>query len=595
MYCANCGSKTHTSANFCAKCGTRIIGEKVELDEDECKTNEVKYFKDNTDALSNPSSLENLRTNKSHESKTKYLHRNEAASPNLPHSRSCNIGGNTSYFKRHWRGELSLVKSYWLNTFCISLFFAGIFKVIEKLEIPEDYPYFSIFIFFLLFPITFWQLVGLWRAAKKYIDAGNNVIWGYLARLIVIFGCLQAVSAVSEISKALADLVKVQKNIQVSKITDFETEFRFINNNKELLVTGGIGSNSAKEFVKVANANPGLSIIHLNNDGGKIDSAYEIYKFIKENGYNTYTSGKCLSACTIMFLAGKQRMISKDGKLGFHSASIGELDGNDYEFINDFIKSIYIQSGLQDSFIEKVLSVPANEIHFPSHQELISSNAVDLIVEPADFGNTSLIKIFEQNKLEELILDNKTLKALKQYYPHLYALFLRKIEEISLDGSSANNLKKISSQFFNSNIREIVKHASSEAINKFASAQYMMFMESVDQSPQFCNNYLFPEKFPSPLYSMSTKMINVADDALYSLIKSKRAASEIDIAKHEKLLEHAILSVHESNLSFNDLLEGGISDINSPLGCQYLLKVYEEIWNNPDGDSAETFRYILTN
>jgi ATP-dependent protease ClpP protease subunit len=600
MYCSNCGDKVLDTDNFCGSCGTSILRVASNNAAKEAVIADYELEPDPKSTIEDPAppaqSLRNIKVDNLSEDKIKPIYRSETSEPPPTNTErySLKTQDKPNWFIRHWRGELSLVRSYWLNTFCVNLIIYIAFFIMEKAKFVEEYPYQSFFLIFATFGIACWQLVGLWRSATKYLDNGRSSLWGNLARLTVILGCLQNCTVLVDVSKELAILNDFYANIALSKEADYETEFRFINNNKELLVTGGIGSKSVNEFTKIASANPNLSLIHLNNDGGRISEAYEIYKFIKARGYNTYTSGQCLSACTIMFLGGKQRLISITGKLGFHSASIGNLDGQDYENINDEFKNIYQEAGVSESLISRALSTPANEIYYPDHQELLSSNAVDLIVEPSNFGSTSLLTLLEENKLEKAFLEYKTFTAMKKHYPHLYTPFIKRVIELTLDGRPINDYKAYSTNFFNSNLPEVVKYASPEAIEKYVFAQHKMFSIFISETPQSCNYYLYPDKIPVPSYTLTKDDAAEIDDAFYDLITSKGARVDVDITIYQQRIDEAASTVFENNPSIVSAFEDEVADINDKGGCVYLLGLYEELWNNSGENPAEVFRYLYS-
>ena len=77
------------------------------------------------------------------------------------------------YIRAHWRGEHSLVHSYWINGFLITLVVRGadaaIFEVIEPPLRPSS-SWFALIVFeaVVLIGTTIWQLVGIWRSAQNH-------------------------------------------------------------------------------------------------------------------------------------------------------------------------------------------------------------------------------------------------------------------------------------------------------------------------------------------------------------------------------------------------------------------------------------------
>ncbi len=114
-----------------------------------------------------------------------------------------------SYFARHWRGELSLPKSWWVNGVLISGVLVGgaglgLFTAVFNLSHPapglgwtETAIYLAIAI-----SVYIWAVVGTWRAAGKY---KGPALWKWLAWIGICAGVLMSVRVVA------GDLVTVQQ------------------------------------------------------------------------------------------------------------------------------------------------------------------------------------------------------------------------------------------------------------------------------------------------------------------------------------------------------------------------------------------------
>jgi hypothetical protein len=110
------------------------------------------------------------------------------------------VRSSGSYFSRHWRGELSLAQSYWLNGVLVgfvfrALFIAGVallgaFVKDHSLLVPS-------FILLTLVPVAvcIWQVVGIWRSADNYSEGGGRSMWANLAKIGCVIGVLFMISA----------------------------------------------------------------------------------------------------------------------------------------------------------------------------------------------------------------------------------------------------------------------------------------------------------------------------------------------------------------------------------------------------------------
>ncbi|MBM6582975.1 DUF4339 domain-containing protein [Microvirga sp. BT689] len=91
-----------------------------------------------------------------------------------------------TWMSRHWRGELSLARSYWFVGVGITVLMSLGFNLIALLK---DQGLTAAAAFAALY-VTVWQSVGIWRSAGNHIRKGGNWLWAYAARLQVILGAL---------------------------------------------------------------------------------------------------------------------------------------------------------------------------------------------------------------------------------------------------------------------------------------------------------------------------------------------------------------------------------------------------------------------
>jgi len=75
-----------------------------------------------------------------------------------------------------------------------------------------------------------------------------------------------------------------------------------------------------------------IKYLILNSPGGELSDAYALALMVKYNGIITVIppGGKCYSACTIAFQAGKERYASKTSTLLYHGARLGSSYMNEY-------------------------------------------------------------------------------------------------------------------------------------------------------------------------------------------------------------------------------------------------------------------------
>jgi hypothetical protein len=94
-----------------------------------------------------------------------------------------------NYLSRHWRGDLSLPVSYWVNGCLLGI--GNLVGILLVLHYPSRSITFAISVYVvvvLTWAIQVWQLVGIWRSAKKHTDRGGWSFWARTAQVTAICG-----------------------------------------------------------------------------------------------------------------------------------------------------------------------------------------------------------------------------------------------------------------------------------------------------------------------------------------------------------------------------------------------------------------------
>ena len=87
-------------------------------------------------------------------------------------------------------------------------------------------------------------------------------------------------------------------------------------------IVGPIVKGDADRFNQVAASLTGMIGVALNSHGGVVVDGLNIGQAIHERGYDTMVlnGATCASTCGLIWLAGSQRFVGSDGRIGFHAA-----------------------------------------------------------------------------------------------------------------------------------------------------------------------------------------------------------------------------------------------------------------------------------
>jgi len=86
-----------------------------------------------------------------------------------------------SYVARHWRGELSLPVSYWINGGLVTV---GMNIIATLVELSGSAGA-AVLYLVAAAPVSIWQIVGIWRSADRRHDG-----WATAAKVMTVIGAL---------------------------------------------------------------------------------------------------------------------------------------------------------------------------------------------------------------------------------------------------------------------------------------------------------------------------------------------------------------------------------------------------------------------
>ena len=158
-------------------------------------------------------------------------------------------------------------------------------------------------------------------------------------------------------------------------------------------IIGAIMDDSFLRFDAVLLAAPKLKTVFLASPGGLTIEGRLIAALVRKRGLNTYVEHYCASACTQVFVAGRERTLGAEGELGFHQAVGLGTNGQTSKLAasstrqlaavtvfgingNDTLRLAYEQAGIDQPFIAKALARGHEDMWLPSPAELRQSHVI---------------------------------------------------------------------------------------------------------------------------------------------------------------------------------------------------------------------------
>jgi plasmid stabilization system protein ParE len=280
------------------------------------------------------------------------------------------------YFARHWHGEMSLVRAYWVNNLLVALPLAmALTGLMSWISVKGESLQVSAIALLLILPLLLgldvWCIVGAWRSASNYLRENGSRLWGYLARVTLALGALQLlVSVLFGLLPSLGSYWQMARGIDPIG----HARFSISPDGRSLRLDGTIGMGDASRMRALLDSEAARNLrrIELVSPGGRLHEAELMAAALKPRGHEVRAVGDCASACTVVFLAGQPRQLTPGARLGFHRASTGTYNPVFEELANQQLEATYRDLGLPQPLIDKTLDTPSRSMWFAPREDLLA-------------------------------------------------------------------------------------------------------------------------------------------------------------------------------------------------------------------------------
>jgi hypothetical protein len=292
---------------------------------------------------------------------------------------------------RFWRGDFSLTISFWAIGLGLYVLGIGAILALTLLIYQETYEPKTIALamfgtWAVTVPILFYQSVGVWRAAVRSRAANLQSRWRWLCARLAQLSVLAVIVLVA-VRFGQVGIPQVEAAWRMAYEGDPDVpafSLRVVREGTELEITGGFKFGLTRQARAIAAASPNLKLVHLASAGGRIGEALELVKLIQERDLSTYVGRTCLSACTIAFIAGRDRYLKAGARLGFHRAAFAGAESS------DVMRKLLLDAGIERPFVDRVAAEAAAGMWYPTTGELQASHVVTEMVDNHRFAASSL-------------------------------------------------------------------------------------------------------------------------------------------------------------------------------------------------------------
>lgn len=153
---------------------------------------------------------------------------------------------------------------------------------------------------------------------------------------------------------------------------------------QEIRITGEIGPGLSDALAEVLETTPGVERLALESPGGSVREGRALAELVQKHSLDTAVTTYCDSACTLVFVAGRERVLENGAELGFHRCrSTLWFYALLYDDEHNAEMARYLQSkGISKAFADEVISVSSNNLWYPSTDQLLAAGVTTSAATP---------------------------------------------------------------------------------------------------------------------------------------------------------------------------------------------------------------------
>lgn len=525
--------------------------------------------------------------------------------PPLPaHAATAEPPKSQNFIARHWRGEYPLWVSYWVVGFAsnlaalLAIVLLSQFMVTQVSYVPLALWTFFVVLWSSLVGLAIWQAVGIWRSAsRRRIErraAGKRAPWAVLAKVAVCLGGLQHAGVL--IKAAIPQIAEATRMAFMGDPSIPSYTIRALNNGTEAEITGGIKYGLTRDFEKLLNEQPGVRVVHLDSFGGRIGEGKKLNALIRARKLDTYVETKCMSACTLAFAAGRERILRKDAVLGFHR---GAFPGSAPEETTSGVeREIYGAAGFSKAFIDRALATKNSDMWKPDASELLSYRVVTKLSDGREFalGGSPLTRDEWDKSMQK---SAPVYGALRQKYPGDYNQILDIFSSGSARGTPPAELTAKAQEKLRSIIMTLLPLADDGVLVEFAKLRADEYRTLQAQDAAACYKFVSGVSLDESVVKKLPPELAKRELALHEQIvlsatqrDGQGSPQEGTKASTRELWERIKASLSARGFGTADLQALALPDEpSSPARyCATAIELFAEIIRLPGKDAALVFR-----
>jgi hypothetical protein len=320
------------------------------------------------------------------------------------------------FIGRYWRGQLPFGQMFWVGgilTLLFQVLVVGVFGALTGWVSLRGGAALVLGMFATTLLLFAFHGVGLWRSATRRAREAASP-WPIMVKLGIVAGTL-AFGFLS--ARHLFVPLREHAFIAVGRDRLPPIEARVTTGNSVLLLHGSFGSGSADRVRHLLDEAAAVRTVALSSTGGRLREASEIAELVRKRGLDTYVDTRCESACTFVFLAGKDRAATPNARIGFHRPSFAGIAPTGLDPATEQMLRTYRDAGIPAEFLDRVAATDPANMWYPSPRELESAGVINRVSLGGETSALGYLAATSRQDLAAAFRSVPMMVALERHFP----------------------------------------------------------------------------------------------------------------------------------------------------------------------------------
>lgn len=356
-----------------------------------------------------------------------------------------------------------------------------------------------------------------------------------------------------------------------------------------IIVMGAIGPGSATRFADALEANPNVRTIALYSSGGIMAEAERIAGVVRARALATYVEISCMSACTLILVAGADRAAAPTARIGFHRPIFtGRTEGTPLGL--RLARSFYERAGIPSAFTDRVMATPNSEMWFPTYEEMIAAKVLTRRTLGGE-TNAAFSLIGSRAELRQLLGTIPYWRSLETRFPDIANATLDAAWAVKERGGTDAEIGTAGRLTLMNHLPRILVGASDEVMDRFLTLIVRQARAAREISVEACA--LLARGELNPTLNLPRELVLEELELTTAALNAPANPVPFDRPRAERLLRQVMADLPMEQLGAIGSIGDAAADIPPDIMCDAATALYERVQALPQAERVVVIRFML--